>query len=476
MIEFLLLFPVLAFPLLYFAKKRSLNRVMLVTYMLGQGACALLLAKGMVARLSALPGLSAFFAADSLRRLFFYLLTMLFIGAGIAGIRFLSRHKDERWDTYYTGFTMLFVASMNGVIFSAHLGLLWVFIEATTLTSAVLIYFDRTRSSLEATWKYIFVCSIGIAFAFVGIIMLTIGAGGMDSLFFADLTANAKSFSPFWLKMAYVFLLTGFGTKVGLAPVHAWKPDAYSEAPSPVAALLSGSLANCALVGVIRATGIMNSAGAGHYAASLLLIMGVLSLLIAAVFMLRVRNYKRMLAYSSIEHMGIVATGLAVGGPAAFAAMLHLAGHSLVKGSLFITAGNIEKFTGTKETDSVRGLIRIDRGTGWLWIAGLLAITAFPPFSTFLSEFLLLKTIFSKGMIVLAVAVLFFLTVILFGMVSPIFRMTFGTPEKPVKDATRSVWDYIPQIVFLAAALALGCFVPSQLRELLQGAAAVAGM
>jgi hydrogenase-4 component F len=365
---------------------------------------------------------------------------------------------------------------MNGVIFSAHLGLLWVFIEATTLSSAVLIYFDRTRHSLEATWKYIFICSIGISLAFVGIVLLSIGAGGKDSLFFADLAVNAKDFTPFWLKIAYVFLLIGFGTKVGLAPVHAWKPDAYSEAPAPVAVLLSGALSNCAFIGILRATGIMSAAGAGGYAKSLLLVMGVLSLVIAAVFMLRVRSYKRMLAYSSIEHMGIVATGLAVGGPAAFAAMLHVAGHSLVKGSLFLTAGNIEKMTGTKETGRVRGLIRGDRATGWLWLFGLLAITAFPPFSTFLSEFILLKTIISNGMAVLAVAVIFLLTMILFGMASPMFRMSFGTPESPLKETSRSIWDYLPQMILLAAALVLGCFIPSPLKALFEGAAIVAGM
>ena len=390
MIEFLILFPLLALPLMLLSKKRGLNRMMLLTYMAGLAGCAVLLSQGMIVRLAVTPLLVPFFAADALSRLFFYLMTILFIAAGIAGIRFLSRSADDRWDTYFTAFTMLFAASMNGVIFSAHLGLLWVFIEATTLTSAILIYYDRTRASLEATWKYIFICSIGISFAFVGIIMLTIGAGGNDSLYFSDLSANAKGFLPFWLKMSYVFLLTGFGTKVGLAPVHAWKPDAYSEAPGPAGALLSGALSNCAFIGIIRVSGIMDAAGEGRFAKGLLLVMGILSVLIAAVFILRVRNYKRMLAYSSIEHMGIVATGLAIGGPAAFAAMLQIAGHSLVKGSLFITAGNICSATGTKETSKIHGLIRSHAPTGWLWIIGILAITAFPPFSTFLSEFILL--------------------------------------------------------------------------------------
>jgi hydrogenase-4 component F len=476
MIEFLLLFPALLFPLLLIAKKRSLNRIVLISYMIGQSACAVLLAKGMILRLTAFAPAAPFFAADPLSRLFFYLMAILFAAAGIAGIRFLSRSKDDRWDTYYTAFTMLFAASMNGVIFSAHLGLLWVFIEATTLTSAVLIYYDRTRASLEATWKYIFVCSIGIAFAFVGIIMLTIGAGGKDSLFFTDLTANARGFIPFWLKMAYVFLLTGFGTKVGLAPVHAWKPDAYSEAPGPVSALLSGALSNCAFIGIMRASGIMSSAGEGQYARSLLLVMGLLSIAIAAVFMLRVRNYKRMLAYSSIEHMGIVATGIAFGGVAAFAAMIHIAGHSLTKGSLFITAGNIQSRTGTKNIDTVRGLIRSDKATGWLWIAGLLSITAFPPFSTFLSEFLIIKTIFAQNSAVIAAAILFFLTVILFGMFVPIFRMSFGAPGGKTSVLKKSVWDYLPQIILLVAALILGLFIPSSLKELLRAAALVAGI
>ncbi|MGL4370126.1 MAG: proton-conducting transporter membrane subunit [Spirochaetota bacterium] len=477
MIEFLVLFPFIAAPFLILSKKRSLNRVFLVTYIIGLIICAFALWQGRVMRLSAIDSLSPFFDTDALSRLFYYVLTVLFTACGVYSFEFLARSKDNRWDTYYTVFLLLFAASMNGAIFSAHLGLFWVFIEATTLTSSVLIYYDRTRASLEATWKYIFVCSIGIAFAFVGIIMLTIGAGGKDSLFFADLTVNAGAFSPFWLRMAYVFLLTGFGTKVGLAPVHAWKPDAYSQAPGPAAALLSGALSSCALAGIIRVTGMMSTAGAGNYARSLLLVMGMLSILVAAVFMLRVRNHTRMLAYSSIEHMGIIAAGIALGGPAVFAAMLHLVGHALTKGALFMTSSSISRRIGSKDISLTSGLIRSDSRTGWLWLTGLLAITAFPPFVTFISEFMIIKTMFLQHRIALAVVTLFLLTVVLYGMASPVFRMSFGkAPAKEKNPAKARPGEYLPPALLLAAALVLGVYIPQPIIDLLNAAAAVAGM
>ncbi|HEY1405794.1 MAG TPA: proton-conducting transporter membrane subunit, partial [Spirochaetota bacterium] len=440
----------------------------------GNIICAVLFFNGSQKVASLFPSFEHFFAADHLNRLFFYLMVCVFTGSAFTSHRFLSRSADDRWDTIYTVFMLLFVGSMSGVIFSAHLGLLWVFIEATTLTSAVLIYYERTRSSLEATWKYIFVCSIGIAFAFVGIIMLTIGAQGNDSLFFADLGTNISQFSPFWLKMSFVFLLTGLGTKVGLAPVHSWKPDAYSEAPSPVAALLSGALSNAALIGILRIVILMDGAGLGPFAKKLLLFMGIFSVALAALFMLRAHNFKRLLAYSSIEHMGIIAIGVSLGGVALFAAMLHLAAHSLTKSALFFTAGNIEGRWGTKESGLIAGIRDSDPVTGGTFLACIFAITAFPPFAMFVSEFLIVKTMFAEGKFVLAVIFLFFLTVVIYAMAVPVFGMLFGKKdEKPVM--LFSMQTHLPAIIFLCAVLLLGLYIPHPVREIITMAAGFIG-
>ena len=469
MIELLLLYPVAASALMLSFRKRAVNRIALGGYAIVCAACALMIASGADIP-SIIPSFRMFFVLDDLNRLFFYVMTVVFAGSMIASHRFLSRSADGRWDTIYSVCMMLFVCAMNGVMFSAHLGLFWVFIEATTLASSVLIYYERSRAALEATWKYIFVCSIGIAFAFVGIIMLTIGAKGGDSLFFSDLSPNMPYLSPFWVKMGFVFLLTGFGTKVGLAPVHAWKPDAYSEVPSPVAAMLSGALSNAALIGIIRVVMLMNDAGLGLFAKKLLLFMGIFSVGLAALFMLRAHNYKRLLAYSSVEHMGIIAIGISLGGVALFAAMLHVTAHALTKSALFFTAGNIEGSWGTKESGGISGLRDSDPATGGAFLAGIVAITAFPPFATFVSEFLIVKTMIGEGRYALAAAFLFFLTIVLYAMCVPVFGMLFGQrKDTGIKRVSPSA-NIVP-VVFISAVFMLGVYMPAQVREILAAAA-----
>jgi hydrogenase-4 component F len=470
MIEFLLVLPVIVVPIIWVMKSRTINRIILAIYVLGNIGSAVLLFTGKIASITLIQSITPFFSNDGLSSLFFYVMVAIFACSAVLSHNFLKHSSDDRWDSLYTIFIMLFVASMIGVIFSAHLGLFWVFIEATTLSSAVLLYYERTRSSLEATWKYIFVCSIGISFAFVGIIMLTIGAHGYDSLYFKDLNANAAHFSPFWLKMAFVFILTGFGTKMGLAPMHSWLPDAHSEAPSPVSALMSGALLNGALLGIIRTMTILDISGLGHYARGLLLVAGIISVGVSAIFMLNVHNFKRLLAYSSIEHMGIIAIGIALGGPALFGAMLHLVGHSLSKGSLFLTAGTIYHRYETKDINSVKGLFKRDRVTALLFTAGIFSITAFPPFSTFLSEFIIVKEMFVGSRFILAGVFLFLLTVVLYAACKPLLAMITGKSESDEQHKF-SVLDHLPQIVMLVVVIIIGLYIPDSAREILQSAA-----
>lgn len=418
--------------------------------------------------------LSRYFTVDPLGFFFFAIMAVLFAAVALYSLFYFREHKVpvER-ESSYVAVMLLFVTAMAGVLLANHLALLWVFVEATTLTSALLIYFEGHKSSLEAAWKYIFICSIGITLAFVGIIVLSIGSRNIDSLYFADLYQRAGEINVFWLKMSFAFILVGFGTKIGVAPLHAWLPDAHSEAPSPVSALLSGALLNSTFLGLLRFQGIMNRAHLQDFSNFLLLAMGFLSLLISAAFMLKVKNYKRMLAYSSVENMGILFLGIASGKTGMYAALLHSVAHSLSKGALFLTSGNILSLYGSKQIKDVRGLLETSPPIGWIWLLSFLAIAGLPPFPAFLSKFLLLKAFFATGMGWLAVPFLCFVIIILFGMGSASFSMAFGvaTPGKP---ATRNgeIFSYAPQMMLLILLLIIGITLPVKAQTLIARAAA----
>jgi hydrogenase-4 component F len=276
---------------------------------------------------------------------------------------------------------LAFLATMTLVTLSQHFGLLWVAMEATTLASAPLIYFHRHHRSLEATWKYLLICSVGIALALLGNFFMVIAASVPEvkdkSMIFSNLIGQGQFMNIPWLKAAFLFFLVGYGTKMGLAPMHTWLPDAHSEAPSVVSALLSGALLNCAFLGILRSFQICSAAGLGQFCQELLVLFGLLSMGWAAVFILGQSDYKRMLAYSSVEHVGILALGVGIGAGATFGAMLHAVNHSLTKAMLFLTAGNILAIYKTKNTKNITGIMSVMSATGVLWIAGFLAITAF---------------------------------------------------------------------------------------------------
>ncbi|MFA6717370.1 MAG: proton-conducting transporter membrane subunit [Victivallales bacterium] len=417
------------------------------------------------------PGrLSAYFQTDELNILFLLLLSAVFLAVSVYHLGSDEIGNDTQ-GKLYTVFLLLFVDSMNGAILSAHLGLLWVFVEASTLSSAMLVYHHGNKTALEAAWKYIFICSIGISFAFIGIIFLSVGSVGIDSLFFRDLNRNAANINPFWLKLALPFLLVGFGTKMGLSPMHNWLPDAHSEAPSPVSAMLSATLLNAALLGILRVHKITFPAGLEKFSESILLAMGLISIFISAVFIVNARNYKRMLAYSSIEHMGIIAIGLGLGGAGIFAALLHMVGHSLAKSAFFLTAGNIYSLTHSKKIKAVRGLFWQDNFTAWLWVFSFLAICAFPPFSTFISELMIIKEMLA-GHIFLLVFFMGCLTLVIYGMSRQVMKMVSGVPGIERENKFRpGLWSYIPQTVLLAAALAIGIGIPAWALELIKNAA-----
>lgn len=401
-----------------------------------------------------------YFVFDNLNMIFLAVLILVTTGVII--------YQGRRNFKYNLMFFLFFI-SMVGAILSNHLGLTWVFIEATTLTSAYLIFQNKTENSLEATWKYVFLCSIGISLAFVGIILLLIGSNTVNSLFYNNLYANATIIEPFWLKLSYAFILVGFGTKVGLAPVHFWLPDAHAEAPSPVSAMLSATLLNSAFIVILRYTRLMELAGLSDYARTLLLTMGFISIFITAVYIFKIANYKRMLAYSSIENMGIIAIGIASGGFGVFAAIFHLIVHSLIKSSFFMTAGNILHIFKTREVIGVQGLIETDSKTGWLWVLCGIFILGVPPSPMFFSKFLIIKQLFIDKQFILAGLFLFFITVVAYGILRAVVKMSFS-PKILNNVIKMSIRNYLPQIVLLLLVLILGFYIPNWLYQLIEGA------
>ncbi len=373
----------------------------------------------------------------------------------------------------------LFLATMTLVTVSRHLGLLWVAMEATTLASAPLIYFHRHHRSLEATWKYLLICSVGIALALLGNFFMAIAAarpGAEGTPIVVDmLIKRGQTLNIPWLKAAFLFFLVGYGTKMGLAPLHTWLPDAHSESPSVISALLSGALLNCAFLGILRSYQICAAAGQSEFCQGLLVLFGLMSIGWAAVFIVGQTDYKRMLAYSSVEHVGIMALGIGIGAGATFGAVLHAVNHSLTKAMLFMAAGNILAVYKTKTTTEVRGVLGVLPATGVLWIAGMVAITGMPPFGMFVSEFTLLKAMIEQGRIGIAVAFLAMLALIFVGMSVAFLNMAQGGAAEGRGSKSESVLAVLPPMVLGALTLMLGLYIPAVVKDLLQSVAATIG-
>lgn len=473
MINTILIFPVIACILVLLIKNKTFNTWMVNLYAIVHFAVSVLLVFGKNQELS-IP----YFAVDHTNGIFLLVLSLVYLMVAIYNTGYVKNiDAPDKRISHYSFMILIFVLSMTGTILSTDLGISWVLIEATTLSSAYLIYFNKTKHAIEAAWKYVFICSIGIAMAFVGIILLNVSSGTVNSLNFAQLYQHASNFDLPFLKLSFIFMLFGFGAKMGLAPVHFWLPDAHSEAPSPISALLSATLLNSAFLVIVRVFKIMEIAGCTNYARLILMLMGFISLFVAAVFVYHIKNYKRMLAYSSIENMGILAIGIALGGVAYYAVVLHLIGHSLAKASFFLTSGNVLELFDSKRTKSVSGLVTADGKTGWLWVASFLAICAFPTSLLFLSEFLMIKTMLAGKHYALCVIFALLLTIILFGIGRVVIKMAFGelSEDKAKLIETNkkkvSFWMYIPQFVMLILVFVMGIYIPNCINEVIKMAA-----
>lgn len=422
---------------------------------------------------------------DDLGRLFLSITSALFLAASIYAVGYLHREAPGRQtdmeegflfmnapEATFVGCLLMFLSTMTIVSASQHFGLLWIAVEATTLASAPLIYYHRHHRSLEATWKYLLICSVGIALALLGNFLLTVAAAPLgrneSSILLANLIKDGLFLDPRWLKAAFIFFLVGYGTKMGLAPMHTWLPDAHSESPSVVSALLSGALLNNAFLAILRSHQVCIAAGLKDFSSDLLVLFGLLSMAVAAVFIIKQMDYKRMLAYSSVEHMGILALGIGLGGSAVSGAILHAMNHSLTKAMLFFAAGNILAVYRTKSIPDVRGVLRVLPATGVLWMIGFFAITGSPPFGTFLSEIMILKGALDAGRTIIAVAYLGLLALIFIAMAASFIRMAQGAPPKPIIRTGESLLSVLPPALFAVVILVLGIYIPPPLLDLMR--------
>jgi hydrogenase-4 component F len=438
---------------------------------------------------------------DAVGSLILGLTSLLFLAVSVYATGYFEREGEHphieyrRWlqftnapEAVFTACLLLFLFTASIVAMAQHLGVLWVGIEATTLASAPLIYFHRHKGSLEATWKYLIICSVGIALALLGNFLLDVSwqqpGKPLVNLTMPALLASAEGVSAPWFKAAFIFIFIGYGTKMGLAPMHTWLPDAHSESPALVSCLLSGALLNDAFLGIYRLQQLAIAAGFADFSREIFVLFGLLSMGLAAMFIVHQVDFKRMLAYSSVEHMGIILLGCGMGQYAAGGAMLHVIFHSLTKASLFLLSGNILAAYHTKTICEVSGLITVKPRSGILWTAAFLAIVGTPPFGVFTSEFAVLRGLMQSGSLGVALLYLLFLGIIFVGMTTSCVYMIQGTPPKEMTTSTDGphpgmVREFpmtvVPPAVLLSLCLFFGLYRPEWLNGIIKNAAATIG-
>jgi hydrogenase-4 component F len=422
------------------------------------------------------PAWGNWLVLDPLGKVFLGFVSLLFCLCALYTARYVTM-GHARSNRVFCACFLLSLSMITLVVLSHHLGLMWVGMEATTLAMAPNIYFYRTPRSLEATWKYLLICSVGIGLALLGSFFLayaTLGSGLESTLLWDDLVRQAPNLSRPWLQAAFVLVLVGYGTKMGLAPMHTWLPDAHGEAPAPVSALLSGALLPCAFLAILRIFHICNAAGGAQFSREIMIAIGLLSMAVGAVFMTGQRDLKRMLAYSSVEHMGILVLGIGIGGLAIFGALLHVLNNGLTKVALFLSAGNIQHAYGSKSSEDISGVIRRLPLTGILFLAGFLAITGSPPFGPFVSEFTIVNAAVGNDQFAIGALTLLLLGIVFIGMGATILPAVLGNPPEQ-KEQTRFRGGFFTSAPILGAigvVLLLGLYIPPPLESLLREAAA----
>jgi hydrogenase-4 component F len=376
---------------------------------------------------------------------------------------------------FYHAMYQLLMFAMNLALVANNIGLMWVAIEMATLTTVLMVGIYRTHEALEAAWKYFILGSVGIALALFGTILVYMAARpvtgeGLDAMVWTVLVERAQGFDPALLNVAFVFLLLGYGTKVGLAPLHAWLPDAHAEGPTPISAVLSGLLLNVALYAVLRFKILLAANPLAIAPGPLMVTMGLLSLVFAGFMLYRRSDIKRMFAYSSIEHMGIIAFAFGMGGPLAnFAGLLHMVMHSLTKSAIFFSVGHIAQIKGTQKISEIRGLTETHPWLGWGLVLGVVAIAGLPPLGIFMSEFLVVTSTFAQAPL-LALILVFGLLIAFGALFLRLTGIAFGEPIGSTAPAQAS---YVPMYAHLALVVMAGLYLPPPLVQWFQHVASL---
>src|ERR1700746_1451500 len=416
------------------------------------------------------PQPGAYFLVDDLNGTFIVLTSFVGFTTSIFSASYIGHELEigrltPPFVRFYHAMYQVLMFSMNLALIANNIGLMWVAIELATLTTVMMVGIYRTHEALEAAWKYFILGSVGIALALFGTILVYMAARpvigeGLDAMVWSVLVARAGAFEPGLLDVAFVFLLLGYGTKIGLAPLHAWLPDAHAEGPTPISAVLSGLLLNVALYALLRFKMLLAVNPAAIAPGPLMVTLGLVSLVFAAFMLYRRRDIKRLFAYSSIEHMGIIVFAFGMGGPLAnFAGLLHMVMHSLTKSAIFYAIGHISQIKGTQRINRIRGLTVTNPVLGWGLILGVVAIAGLPPLGIFMSEFLVVTSTFARAP-ALALVLVFGMLVGLAALFLRLNGIAFGEARGPSEKAKAS---YVPMFAHLGLVLIAGVYLPPAL-------------
>lgn len=422
---------------------------------------------------------SVYFTFDSIGIILSSVLTLLSYATFYHSYLYLKRHSDtQRSQSIYYAALIMLSASMNGAYFSEHLGTFWTSMEATTLCVSVLIYHERTPVALEATWKYVFICSVGISIALVGILSISVAViskEGLTDLHLSSIVAHAQGMNTKWIKIAFILVLTGFSAKMGLFPLYAVCVDAHTVAPAPINAFISTTLKNVGFLGIFRMYTIIAQTDALPWANNVLRIAGIISLTISAAQLLRVKHFNRAFAFSGTEHMGIVALALSAGGIGYYAAILHIVLHSFAKAGLFYQIGQVYSVYNSYLIKDCGNYMKLNPVGAIVVILTFICVTAIPPSGLFVSEFMVFKSLFAGDNYYIAIAALFLLTVIMFVIGKNFLHLLyyngdgFTTPQSVKVNTSETV----SQFVLFGLIIYLGVNPPEFLSDLIKGATAV---
>ena len=416
-----------------------------------------------------------YFFPDSLAVIFLFVLSIISIPVFYHSYIYFKHNRDiPRERGIYHSATVLLLASLSCAYLASHIGVSWIFIELTTLSASALIYHRRNMRTLEGTWKYIFVCSISITLVFIGILFLTLALQevGLKNLSYSALMEKAPSLNVFWLKLAFLFIFTGFTAKAGLVPMYTAGIDAKDKAPSPAGAMFASVLMNVGFFGIFRFYEIISHTSIYNWSNKIILISGTLSVFVATVYMLRVKNLKRMLAYSGVYHMGLVVIGLASGGIGRYAAILHLVLHSLAKPALFFQTGPIYRIYKSKSIYDIGNYFKYNISGALVLLFAFFIVTAMPPSGMFVSEFLIFRSMFESGNWWTLALILLLLTLIIWSFGKNIFKILFTTPVGFNEENVQKIpaIESLSQFILLIMVIYLGLNPPAEFVNLINAA------